>query len=164
MNWINEDGTRCDPQPTPEQLDTMRSTIELLKECASDVVKLGLKSHRETMSEIFGRSPAEALEETFNRYKKLNPFDSDHCFISTACYGPDLSTSYSRFSRVTKKDLEGRMYIIEFWDGKVTLFFIDVIHNLSTCGRDPVDKFLLDNPELALKYSAAVQRIIGRSW
>ena len=82
----------------------------------------------EHMSVIFERSPEEALEETFKRHAERVTYVKDAAFLYTSQEGLD-GVRYGSFRCVRKTDLEGRQYRLEFWDGRVSLFFTDVYHH-----------------------------------
>ena len=77
-----------------------------------------------TPYELWQKDPQAALEDAIQRHSKLswNP-DSIFCWAS---YSGKDGVRYGSFKILTRKDLEGRKYDIEFWDGAVSLFFTDV--------------------------------------
>lgn len=81
----------------------------------------------ERMSEIFERSPEEALEETFKRAGDRCPWEKDKIFLWCSVKGID-GVGYGRFRTVTREELKHRQYRIEFWDYAVSLFWTDAIH------------------------------------
>ena len=48
--------------------------------------------------------------------------------IDFSLLGVDLKTCYGGFDTVTRRKLEGREYVLEKWDGKVSVFFTDALH------------------------------------
>src|ERR1019366_4040585 len=47
MDWVGEDGVKCDPQPTPEQVAALHSTFRL-----SDQLKVGQSTNSYVISEV----------------------------------------------------------------------------------------------------------------
>lgn len=83
---------------------------------------------KELMRQIFERSPEEALEETFKRSSERCPWEKDQAFMYTSAMGID-GVRYGGYKNVCKKNLTGRKFKIEFWDGAVSLHFTDVLHH-----------------------------------
>lgn len=81
----------------------------------------------ERMFEIFARSPEEALEETFKRAEERCPWAKDQIFAWCSVMGID-NTRYGRYKYVTRDYLKGRQFRIEFWDGAISLFWLDAVH------------------------------------
>ena len=81
----------------------------------------------ERMSEIFERSPEEALEESFKRAADRCPWEKDQIFVWCSVLGID-NIRYGRYKYVTRDYLKNRQYRIEFWDGAISLFWLDAIH------------------------------------
>jgi hypothetical protein len=81
----------------------------------------------ERISNIYHRSPQEALEETFKRTALKCPWAKDQIFMWCSVMGID-KTRYGRYRTVTRDYLVGRQYKIEFWDGAVSLFWLDAVH------------------------------------
>ncbi len=81
----------------------------------------------ELLITIFKRSPEEALDETFKRYRKFVSYGPEvaHFWCSMAGVPPDRNT-YGSYKMVYRKDLKDRKYRLGFWDGAVTIFFLDV--------------------------------------
>lgn len=86
----------------------------------------------ELLSAIFDRSPEEALDQTFKRYRKFVSYGPEvaHFWCSMAGVPPD-HTTYGSYKMVFRKDLADRKYRLEFWDGAVTIFFLDVQLDIS---------------------------------
>ncbi len=51
--------------------------------------------------------------------------------------GIDKKTRYGHFQYFERKDLEGRKYSLEFWDGDLYIFFIDKLFD--PCGCKYID-------------------------
>lgn len=81
----------------------------------------------ERLSVIFERSPEEALDETFKRYRKIVSYGPEvaHFYCSMAGVPPNR-TRYGSYKMIYRKDLADRQYRLEFWDGAVSIFFLDV--------------------------------------
>lgn len=73
--------------------------------------------------EIYIESPEEALEETFNQYKN-DLYTPGRIFIWVSSFGDD-GVRYGKFRYVSKNNINGRDYNIEFWDGEVSLSMTD---------------------------------------
>lgn len=86
----------------------------------------------EIMHEIYLRSPQEALEETFIRARVRYPWMSDRAFMYTRLMGNHGKFRYGSYKVVAKESLVGRKFDIEFWDGAVSLYFTDVVHDSKT--------------------------------
>lgn len=86
----------------------------------------------ETMYEIFKRSPKEALEAEFARREKRCPWEPGCIFVWQSRAGHDTATRYGSYRTITRAELERRQYEIEFWDGQVSIFWLDEVHNTRT--------------------------------
>jgi hypothetical protein len=85
---------------------------------------------RETLGEIFQRSPQEALEEAFRREKEKHGICwNGALWCSQSLMGLDGKTRYGSWKNVTLEHLATRQYDIEFWDGGVCIFWTDVLHD-----------------------------------
>ena len=76
--------------------------------------------------EIFKKSPEEALEVFFQREKERCPYENGRIFIWVSSFSDD-GVRYGECRYVTKQQLEGRSYTIEFMDGKISLLMTDVV-------------------------------------
>lgn len=82
------------------------------------------------MSEIYRRSPEEALEEAFRREEERLPWSHKNTvFVWQSLQGLDGKTRYGSYRHVSRHQLVGREYKIEFWDGMVSIFWTDVLHD-----------------------------------
>ena len=90
----------------------------------------------ETMSEIFRRSPEEALEEKFRREEaRLYPGVGIFCYQSVM--GNHAEHRYGSYKRLYRRDLEGRKYEIEYMDSDICIFWTDVLHDPKTYRNVP---------------------------
>jgi len=74
--------------------------------------------------DIFQEDPEKALEERFIREKKRT--GNKAIFIWTSSKSTD-GTRYGSYKYVTRHQLEGRKIEIEYWDGDISLLFLDVV-------------------------------------
>lgn len=90
----------------------------------------------ERLSDIFRRSPQEALEEKFRRAKhSLSP---EAIFVYQSKLGTCKKVRYGSFKAISRKQLEGRVYEIEFLDYDVSIFWKDVLHDPKTYKEVPI--------------------------
>jgi hypothetical protein len=75
-----------------------------------------------TLYDTYLRSPEEALEQAFATSKCI---DKETIFAWVSYLGTDRQTRYGRYRYLPRKELEGRKYNIEYWDGKVSIYFTD---------------------------------------
>lgn len=61
-------------------------------------------------------------------------------FLLTHLLGTDGKTRYGGYKWVKTKDLEGRKYHFEKWDGQVSIFWDDVLHDCKTHGEVPIER------------------------
>jgi hypothetical protein len=90
-------------------------------------VKLDLVT--ETLYQTFRRSPEEALERLFAAMKARCPYLPDQAFMYQSLMGVDGRTRYGSYRTITRKELETREYKLEFMDGAVGIFWLDVVHD-----------------------------------
>lgn len=87
----------------------------------------------QTLYQIFQQDPKEALEEQFRRERaRLSYLPEDVIFCWTSVLGIHGEHRYGVYRNVTRKELEGRQYDIEYWDGRISIFFTDVVHDPKT--------------------------------
>lgn len=92
-----------------------------------------MNTRQETLGEIFKRSPQEALEEKFKRERERLPYTrQDSIFVWTSQMGTHGKYRYGKYRDVTRKDLEGRTYDVEFIDYNVAIFWTDILHDPDT--------------------------------
>jgi len=108
------------------------------------------KRENEILWEIFVRSPEEALDTLFKRSQRHMPWVPERAFLHTCMMGNHGLHRYGSSKYVTKAELVGRKYQIEYWDDSITLFFTDVVHDPKTYKDVPIDvtESKLDNPTL----------------
>lgn len=94
---------------------------------------------KKTLGEIFDESPEAALEERFRRELERAPYGLGTIFIWTSVKSKD-GTRYGSYKYVTRKDLEGREFDIEFLDYDVSLLYTDVIFEPRGCKYIPKEK------------------------
>lgn len=97
---------------------------------------------RETLYEIYQRSPEECLQAMMDRTSERTPYshpNGDAAFLWQSLRGKNEKTVYGSFKWITKKMLEGRQYRIEFWDGQPSIFWLDVVHNPRTYKSEPIE-------------------------
>jgi hypothetical protein len=78
------------------------------------------------------RSPEEALQRAFDEHMERVPWPGKHdqsAFLWQSLKGKGENTTYGSFQTIRKNSLEGRKYEIQFWDGQVTIHWLDVVHN-----------------------------------
>lgn len=83
-----------------------------------------------TQYERYKHDKEAALDYAFTSQRKwCDPVD--RAFMWTSTMGTD-GTRYGSFKHISRTQLEGRTYDIEFWDGAVSLFFTDVLFEPSS--------------------------------
>jgi hypothetical protein len=76
--------------------------------------------------DLFRESPAAALELVLSAADKTY---WKHKTMKCSLLGTRGSTSYGSYSKVSRQSLIGRSFIIEYWDGFISLYWTDVLHN-----------------------------------
>ena len=95
---------------------------------------------KERISTIFKRSPTEALEYLLTQAEtSQSSYPKDAVFMWTSALGIDKETRYGSYKHITRKDLEGRKYDINFYDYQIGVFFTDVLFNPKTNQHIPKD-------------------------
>jgi hypothetical protein len=89
-----------------------------------------------TPHELYLQDPAAALEHAFEH---AHPYDGLKIFIWTSLLGIDQKTRYGSYKHVSREELDGRKYKIEFWDGAVSLFYTDMLFNPQGCQYVPIE-------------------------
>lgn len=77
-----------------------------------------------TLLELYTENPHEALRQVLNRRQGA--------FLWISRMGVDGITRYGQYRTVTTTDLVGRTYLIEYWDGMVSIHFLDSLHDPKT--------------------------------
>lgn len=91
------------------------------------------------MHALYNESPMAALELTFSRSMQHTPYHrEDTVFLTQTWMGTDGQTRYGGFSNLKRSDLVGRKYRIEYWDGGVTIFWLDCLFEPYRCQRVPL--------------------------
>ena len=90
-----------------------------------------------TSYEDFKKDPQLALDKAFESFSKRS-YRKDTVFIHISYLGIDGKTRYGSHKYITRKDLEGRKYDLEYWDGKVGIHFTDELHD----PKNPTNKFI----------------------
>ena len=91
--------------------------------------------------EIFKRSPMEALEYMAQDYNKRLPFypTPDTVFVWQESRGINSTQLYGSFRHLKLSELEGRKYIIKFYDDKPAIQWLDVVYNPKTHKNEPIE-------------------------
>lgn len=89
--------------------------------------------------ELWKRDPVAALKAEYaewereHKWLRIGPMLScSYQCCPLLAYRSLVKTRYGGYKNVPREHLEGRTYDIEFWDGKVALFFTDVWYNPRT--------------------------------
>jgi hypothetical protein len=89
--------------------------------------------------ELYDRNPEEALDYAFAN--NAVPYSNEPTiFIWTGMMGICRKTCYGSFSYVKRSRLVGRKYEIELYDGNVSIFFTDVLHDPRTHKSVPINQ------------------------
>lgn len=91
---------------------------------------------RERLSEVFTRSPEEALERVLADADERAPYRVG-ALLWTSTLGSD-GIRYGSYKYVTRKKLEGRTYQLEFVDYNVGILFTDMLYNAQTHKNEPL--------------------------
>lgn len=83
----------------------------------------------ETSYESFLISPEAVLEAEFLKSKQGIHWMPERIFISCSLKGIDGKTNYGSYKYITRQDLKDREYELQFWDGKISIFWTDVVHD-----------------------------------
>lgn len=89
---------------------------------------------RVRLSEVYARSPKEALEIVLQKAEKTL---WGTALLWTSTLGLD-GVRYGSYKNVNRKFLEGRTYDIEFLDYIVGIYFTDVRYNPKTFKNEPI--------------------------
>lgn len=100
---------------------------------------------RETLGEIFQRSPEEALEEAFRRSKEDHPYRNGEIFVWQSQLGLDRKVRYGSYKHLRRQQLVGREYKIEFLDYAIGIFWLDVLHDPRTYKNVPISSLPVTN-------------------
>jgi hypothetical protein len=98
----------------------------------------------ENPSEVFARSPEAALEQLFKLQSQHCPWEKDRVFISVSLLGVNGLHRYSGSEYLSRSDLTGRTYDIEFWDGKPAIHWTDVLHDPRTRSSVSLPEYVLN--------------------
>jgi hypothetical protein len=88
MDWVGEDGVKCDPQPTPEQVAALHSTFRL-----SDQLKVGQSTNSYVISEV------AKLEDEITRLRVYEKQWLDHQNVIKACTNDETLHIQLRMNR-----------------------------------------------------------------
>lgn len=91
-----------------------------------------MKTQKELRYDVWLRSPEEALERAFDEHTERIRWTKPRgpiAFLYQSLKGKNSDTHYGSFRYIYKADLEGRKYEIQFWDGQVTIHWLDIVHN-----------------------------------
>jgi len=94
-----------------------------------------MNQQKETLYEIYQRSPQESLDELFARAAQRCPLHRGNktAFISQAMFGlNNRTTRYGGYKNISKAYLAEHLHRIEFWDGAPSIFWLDLVHNERT--------------------------------
>lgn len=94
---------------------------------------------RERMSAIFDRSPKEALEEAFKRYRERSPWGPDKFFAWQWTTGID-GTGYGSYRTIMRSELDSRTYEIELCDYDVGIHWTDTLFDPRGSKHIPKEK------------------------
>lgn len=94
---------------------------------------------RETMSEIFERSPQEAVEEAFTRYRKRVPWGPDAINAWQWTTGID-GTGYGSYRIIKREELNSRTFEIELCDYDIGIHWTDMLFDPRGCKHIPKEK------------------------
>lgn len=81
---------------------------------------------KETMLEIFRRSPSEALKEHFRR-ARAQGHAQGRAFLWQSTMGIHGKHRYGSFRIVTEEELSRRSHVVEYLDGQVSIYWQDVV-------------------------------------
>lgn len=81
-----------------------------------------------TTYDRFLESPESVLEEEFVKSKKGISWMPERIFINCSLLGIDGVTGYGSHKYITREDLKDREYRLEFWDGRISIHWTDVLH------------------------------------
>jgi len=90
-----------------------------------------------TNYELYQIDPNTLLDKLFEESSKRCYGIRPRIFIHCGLMGIDKKTRYGHFQYFERKDLEGRKYSLEFWDGDLYIFFIDKLFD--PCGCKYID-------------------------
>lgn len=96
---------------------------------------------RETLYQVFQRSPQEALEQSIAAYSKraMRLENCIFCWQSTLGVGDNANVRYGSYRVITRAELERRPHEIEYLDDEVSIFWKDMRHDSHTHMKVPVD-------------------------
>lgn len=80
------------------------------------------------ISDLFDISPEAALEAYFRQENDRRRFYKENSIFIWVSSSDEHGVSYGSFTHVSKKQLEGRKYTIQFFDGKVSIRMDDVFY------------------------------------
>lgn len=96
----------------------------------------------ESLFEIYKRSPMEALEYMAKDLSRHLPFSfptPDTVFVWQEARGKNSTMWYGSFRHLRLSELEGRKYIIKFYDDKPAIQWLDVVRNPTTRKNEPIE-------------------------
>ena len=82
----------------------------------------------EPLSEIYARSPQEALNVAFDRAREKCLYCPAQIFVWQSTMGTD-GISYGKYRYVDRNELNSRSHKIEFFDGFICIRWTDVLLN-----------------------------------
>lgn len=92
-----------------------------------------------TLYQIYKRDPLAALDEAFRREEARHGSCWNKCiFVWQSLLGVDGKVTYGSYKNISRKDLEGRKFRVEFWDHNVSIYWLDVLHDPRTYQRIPI--------------------------
>jgi hypothetical protein len=93
-------------------------------------------ARKERLLDLWDRDPHAALDRVLTEAENKG----HQAFLWVNQYGNELDpyTRFGKYRYVSRQDLKGRTYLIEYWDGMVSILFLDVLHNIRTYRNDPI--------------------------
>lgn len=101
----------------------------------------GSRHFYHNMYEAYKANPEGSLEYLFRKSEKDRAWDRGKIFVWVTSLGTHKLHRYGRYRYITRDELKGRKYEIEFLDHQIGIYFTDVLYDPKTYSHIPLESY-----------------------